>query len=253
MMIEKDLRILVVDDDHNMTMTFLDIVKTEGYEAEEAHSASEALNRIEDDSFDCVITDVKMSGTNGVDLFRAIKRLRPELPVVLMTAYAADSLVRAGLQEGALAVLNKPLDMKRMLGFLSSLQHDGAAVIIDDDLFFSEGLENALCHQGFAVTRTDDSQVMFEVLSSERQIILLDMKLNTITALNVLRDIRKQYRHLPVVWVTESREEMPPIVNATLRIGECICLEKPTDTQEIITVLTDLRHRNLKNILVHSD
>lgn len=252
-MIEKDLRILVVDDDHKMTMTFLDIIKTEGYEAEEAHSAPEALNIIEDDNFDCVITDVKMSGTNGVDLFRAIKRLRPELPVVLMTAYAADSLVSAGLEEGALAVLNKPLDMKRMLGFLSSLQHDGAAVIIDDDPFFSEGLENALRHQGFAATRTDDPQAMFKVLSRDRKIILLDMKLNTITALNVLRDIRKQYPHLPVVWVTGSCDEMPMVIKTTLRIGECICLDKPTDTQEVITILTDLHHRNLKNILVHSD
>ena len=122
---EDKLRILVVDDDHMMARTIVDILKVKGHEAEAVHSGSEALEKVtqgsfgsaqdrpfgsahrheprhkysrwysrwQDRPFDCVLTDIKMPGVNGVDLYRAIKARRPDLPVVLMTAYSADRLV----------------------------------------------------------------------------------------------------------------------------------------------------------------
>ena len=120
------LRILVVDDDPSMAKTLVDIFKVKGHQAEAAHSGPEALAKVaqgsfgsahrheysrwQDRHFDCVLTDVKMPGVNGVELYRALKARQPDLPVVLMTAYSTDRLVEEGLGEGAIAVLTKPLD-----------------------------------------------------------------------------------------------------------------------------------------------
>ena len=99
------LRILIVDDDRKMAKTLVDILKVKGYEAEAAHSGPDALDRLNKGRFDCLLTDIKMPQMNGVELYRAIKAMQPDLPVVLMTAYSTDNLVQEGLEEGAIATL----------------------------------------------------------------------------------------------------------------------------------------------------
>jgi DNA-binding NtrC family response regulator len=82
-----ETHILIVDDDRRMARTLVDILKIKGYCAEEAHSVNEALKKARNRTFDCILTDIKMPGMNGVELFRAIKSSQPQIPVVMMTAY----------------------------------------------------------------------------------------------------------------------------------------------------------------------
>ena len=123
------LRILVVDDDRTMAKTLASIFRVKGYEAVVAHSGSEALNKIADGpfgyarngSFDCVLSDIRMPDMDGVELYRAIKARRPDLPMVLMTAYSTNRLVKEGLEEGAMAAFTKPVDIDALLALFSSL------------------------------------------------------------------------------------------------------------------------------------
>jgi DNA-binding NtrC family response regulator len=114
----QNLRILIVDDDHSMARTLADIFNFKGYEAEVAHSGAEALEKMAGNSFDFVFSDIKMSDTSGVELYKAIKKMRSDLPVALMTAYSTDDLVKEGVTEGVVAVLTKPLDIDCLFRFL---------------------------------------------------------------------------------------------------------------------------------------
>ena len=116
------LRILVVDDGPSMAKTLVDIFKVKGYQAEAAHSGPEALAKMTQAHFDCVLSDVKMPGINGVELYRAIKARQPDLPVVLMTAYSTDSLVKEGLEEGVIAALTKPLEIEELFQLLTKVR-----------------------------------------------------------------------------------------------------------------------------------
>ena len=118
------LRVLIVDDDPRMAKTLKDILTVKGYEADVAHSGPEALEKTAETHFDCLLSDIKMPGINGVELFRAIRKTRPDLPVVLMSAYAHDELVKDGLEEGVIAVLAKPLDINALLSFFSTLRKE---------------------------------------------------------------------------------------------------------------------------------
>ncbi len=109
------MNILIVDDDFNITKTLVDILNVLGHQAEAASSGLEALERIEGASYDWLLTDVKMPGMNGVELIQAARILRPELQVVMMTAYTTADLVQEGLKAGAVAALNKPLDIPNLL------------------------------------------------------------------------------------------------------------------------------------------
>ena len=63
----ENLNILIVDDDRRMAKTLVDILKVKGFETESAHSGSEAMDKVKEGHFDCVMTDIKMPEMNGVD------------------------------------------------------------------------------------------------------------------------------------------------------------------------------------------
>lgn len=243
------LSILVVDDDRMMARTIMDILKVKGYQTEAAHSGPQALEKMASTSFDCVLTDIKMPEVNGVELYRAIKTRRPDLPVVLMTAYSTDRLVEEGLEEGAIAALTKPLDINCLLCFFSSLRKERSIAIVDDDPQFCKTLGDVLRMRGFAVTQVSDPHSVVERLGADGQVVLLDMRLNNISGLGILREIREQHPHLPVVLVTGYREEMASAIEAALKIGAYTCLHKPLEIEHLLQLLAEIRRQELSRVL----
>jgi DNA-binding NtrC family response regulator len=115
-------RILVVDDDHGMVETLADILELHGWETIKAYDGAQAIKLSQEEDVDVVLMDIRMPRVNGADALRAIKAARPTLPVVLITAIAAQELLTQAEQDGALRILKKPLDLKLLLSVL-----DGAA------------------------------------------------------------------------------------------------------------------------------
>lgn len=244
------LRILVVDDDRRMAKTLADIFRTGGYDTEAANSGREALDKVQKGHFDCVLTDIKMPDINGVELCRAIKATRPDLPVVLMTAYSTDELVNRGLEEGAIAALTKPLDINLLLGFFSSLYEERSIVIVDDDPEFAKTLRDLLQARGFRVTPVADPQDVVERIRVDGQVVLLDMKLDSVKGLAALKEVRDRYPHLPVILVTGYREEMAQAIEAALKIGAYTCiLYKPLQIEELLQAVSETRHQELRRVL----
>ena len=243
------LRILVIDDDRRMAKTLVDILNVNDIEAEIAHDGREALEKVEKQDFVCVLSDIKMPQMNGVDLFWAIRDSQPELPVVLMTAYSTDTLVREGLSDGVIAVLNKPLDINLILNFFSSLRKEHSIVIVDDNPKFCKTMGDILRSRGFAVTEISDPNGVIKTLKPNNQVVLLDMKLNSINGLDVHKKIRALYPQLPVVLVTGYREEMTSAIKAALEISAYTCLYKPLQIEELLQVITEIRHQELAKVL----
>jgi CheY-like chemotaxis protein len=103
-------RILIADDEPSILQSLGDILKGSGCKVEFAHDGLEAVEAATKDSFDLVISDIKMPKMSGYEVYASIKSTFPETSVILMTAYGYDpthSIVRAR-QEGLEAVLYKP-------------------------------------------------------------------------------------------------------------------------------------------------
>jgi len=242
-------RILIVDDDKRMAKTLMDILKVKGYEAEAVYSATAAVEKVKKSSFDCVLTDIKMPEMNGIELNNAIKDMNPDLPVVLMTAYSNDKLVKEGLEQGAIASLIKPLDINLLLSFFSSLRKEISIVIVDDDPQFCKTLGDILQERSFAVIWLTNPADLGDILECDAQVVLLDMKLNGTSGLEVLNGIRAQYPHLPVILVTGYREEMAQAIDSALKSGAYTCLYKPFEIEELLKVLSEIHHQQLGRIL----
>jgi DNA-binding NtrC family response regulator len=228
-----------------MVKTLQDIFRMKGYQAEVAGSASEALAKMESQQFDCVISDIKMPGTSGVELYRVIKARQPALPVVLITAYSADNLINEGLAEGVVAVLTKPLNLERLFKFLASLGQERSVVIVDDDPDFCKTLGDILQTKSFAVQQVTDPDHLLEQLKAEGQVVLLDMKLKDQNGLDVLRQIRERHPHLPVILITGYREEVAPALEVALQINAYTYLYKPLQIEELLQILTQIHHQEL--------
>jgi CheY-like chemotaxis protein len=112
--------ILVVDDNPSMADSLADILEVKGFTVRAAASGKEALEILREGPVDFLLTDVKMPEMNGLDLYRATRKLYPRLITVFMTAYAADDLIQQGMAEGVKTVLTKPLDIKFLLSFFSA-------------------------------------------------------------------------------------------------------------------------------------
>ncbi|MFQ5795416.1 MAG: response regulator [Candidatus Bipolaricaulia bacterium] len=119
---DTDLNVLVVDDDEAMTETLSDILGGQGYSVAIAHSGEQAISQVSAKAFDCILLDIKMSGMNGVEAFKAIKQVVPKAVVVMMTAYTFHELIEEAKREGVLKVLTKPIDIRWLMTFLQDLK-----------------------------------------------------------------------------------------------------------------------------------
>ena len=83
-------KILVVDDEQSMTQFLGIVLRKEGYQVTVTNNGKDALEKVRSDSYDAVITDIRMPGMDGIQLLEGIKKVDPTLPVVIMTAYASQ-------------------------------------------------------------------------------------------------------------------------------------------------------------------
>jgi two-component system response regulator HydG len=114
------IRILVVDDNPDMAETLADILELKGFTVHAAASGAEALEILRGQPVDILLTDVKMPGMNGLELYRETRKLYPRLITIFMTAYSADELIQQGMAEGVKTILDKPLDMNFLVRLLSA-------------------------------------------------------------------------------------------------------------------------------------
>ena len=150
------LRILIVDDDQSMVRTLVDILALKGHQTAAAFSASEAIDQVRLMTFNLVVSDIKMPEMDGIELYRELRRIQPGLPLLLMTAYTVEDRIRQGLTEGAIEVLQKPLDLPLLLDFLDTLPESPTVVVVDDDPDFCQTLSDILGHQGYQVVSITD-------------------------------------------------------------------------------------------------
>jgi two-component system, NtrC family, response regulator HydG len=246
------LSILIVDDDKRMTSTLADILTVAGYNTEQAGSAQIALEKVNQEDFDCILTDFRMPGMDGVAFHKLLHKEKPGLPVVLMTAFAADEIIQRGLDEGVVGVLNKPLDISQMLGFFAALAEHQTIAIVDDDSAFCKTLGEILNKRGFSTEIETNPHANMNLLVSDAQVVMLDMKLNSVSGLDILKGIRRGYPELPVLLITGYRAEMEESIRIAMENSAFTCLYKPLEINDLLLLLEDFQLKRLRSAITES-
>ena len=95
---------------------------------------------------------------------------------------------------------------------------------------------------------TDPHDVV-ERIGAKAQLVLLDLKLNSINGLDIFREIRRKHPYLPVVLVTGYREKLTSVIDEALKMDAYTCLYKPLQIEELIEVLRKVHHQELGRVL----
>ncbi|MGQ7868114.1 sigma-54-dependent transcriptional regulator [Sunxiuqinia sp. sy24] len=106
----KKIAILVVDDESSVRDSLYNWFIEDGYHVACAENAKVALNRLESESFDIVLADIKMPGMDGLEMLKRIKTIQQDAIVIMMTAFATVETAVQALKDGAFDYVTKPFD-----------------------------------------------------------------------------------------------------------------------------------------------
>ena len=104
-------RLLVVDDDQSMRAALYESLSSCGYEVETAENGADALVKFKEGQFAVVVTDMRMPMMSGMDVLRGVKKISPQTPVILITAYGTVNTAVEAMKEGAAEFIMKPFSL----------------------------------------------------------------------------------------------------------------------------------------------
>jgi DNA-binding NtrC family response regulator len=111
----KKLPILIVDDNQDACAMMAKLLSAFGYQTDVAYEGAAAMKLVEETEYGIAIIDYLMPGMNGVDLFREMRKVRPDLAGVFLTGHTTIDVVYPAIQAGILRILPKPADFEELI------------------------------------------------------------------------------------------------------------------------------------------
>lgn len=116
-----ELRVLIVDDDHDVLAANARFLRVNGLNVTVANQAASAIERLQEEPVDVIVTDLVMPGDNGIALARSARELLPFVPILFFSGYARVPDVVAAMRLGAVDFLEKPVEPEELLERLIAL------------------------------------------------------------------------------------------------------------------------------------
>jgi DNA-binding NtrC family response regulator len=113
-------RILVIDDELDMLMLLRMIIEDNtDFEVETTNNPSEALKLFSEKDYNLIISDLKMPGMDGIELFDELREIKPDIPVIIMTAYGSLETSEEAMKKGVADFITKPFRKDSILFTIS--------------------------------------------------------------------------------------------------------------------------------------
>lgn len=233
-------RVLVVDDEEGMRTTLAANLELEGYEVFEARDGAHALDLVKQQSFALVISDVRMPGLNGVETFREIKRVQPELTVVLMTAFALEKLIEEGIGEGVYTVIYKPFAMDHVARIVARALEARVILVVDDLPNLAESIVAGLQSVGLRADAVNDGRAAVQCAREQAvDVCVIDLVMPDPDGVKTCEQIRSLNKRITVIAMTGHA--VPEMINAVMSRGGYACLRKPFAMHELMCTIARAR------------
>ncbi|MEO1616338.1 MAG: response regulator [Planctomycetota bacterium] len=231
-------RILIVDDDEDIRANFSDILCELGYETSLAGDGESALQLVREKEYDVVLLDYQMPGMDGATLYDAIKKVRPSIAGIMVTAWAGSDGAQRARDAGTWEVLRKPVDIAELLGKIQLATAAPLVLVVDDDHAFCQMLWRLLNERRFrvAIAHTEEDGIR-QVSNSEYQVAIVDLKLGQGDGVNVIRRIQQAVPSTKTFLVSGNLRNA---ISASQEFEEAVIeavLEKPLKLESINRML----------------
>lgn len=233
--------VLIVDDEPDNCASLCDILQDFGYDVETATNGETALELIRNRSFDVALLDLRMPGMNGLELYREIRRLRPETVAIVLTAYASTDMARQIQTAGAWRILSKPLNVSGLFPLIDEAASQPLLMVVDDDHDLCASLWDVLREHGYRVSLAHSQGEARERLVDGRfRIILLDLKLPDGHGGSIMRLVRETSPDSRVVLISGYRDEAEEMLGeVTAEEPDAVCF-KPFEVPDLLQKIQTL-------------
>ena len=222
-----------------MLVTLAANLELDGFEVTTAASGPRALELLRRQDFDLVLSDVRMPGMDGVELLRRIRQTRPDFPVVLMTGFALEELVRDAIREGVFAVLPKPFEMSDVVAALTNAARGPIVLIIEGDSAHGSAIAEALRASNVrAAHHTVVEQALAVVREGSVDVCVVDMNLpaNGSALMDRIHEIDPS-----IVQIAIAGHDVPNLMRQAAAKGSFACMRKPLRPDDLLEVIARAR------------
>lgn len=243
---EKKKNILVVDDDRQLSYLLVDTLQTIGYNARGADSAKAALDIIDSEPIDLIISDIGMPRMDGFQLAARIRETHPHIRILLITGVATRESEEKALKENLCdGYIAKPFRIDRIEAMIErQLSSDtpatdpgpGRVLVVDDDENFLDAMVETVRNLGYRVEGVADSDAALSALRREgAEMVFADVSMPRMNGFDLLRVLKRNYPHMPVVMMTGHNLSEPAA--ETIRTTADAYLTKPFREERVKRVL----------------
>lgn len=109
------IRVLLIDDEVGYVNVLSNRLSKRGFEVGKANSGSEALQRLRQQDYDVAVLDLKMEDMDGIEILKILKKMVPELVVIMLTGHGSAEAAHEGIKEGAYDYLTKPCELEDLV------------------------------------------------------------------------------------------------------------------------------------------
>ncbi len=238
--------ILVVDDDTTLRSLLVDTLDAIGYHTSGASDGIEALQRLKEEKFDLMISDIKMPGVDGIALLRKVRRYYPDLPVLFITGVASPEVIGRASPDGFLA---KPFRISHIEELIEDTLKGKwektpkpihRVMVVDDDDLFREMLTEALRYNDYIPCAVmGGEEALRELENGSVDAVIADIKMPGMDGITLLKKIKGKYPKMPVILITAffSQDETELKFDGA---GPDGFLRKPFEVDNIINILQGL-------------
>ncbi|OGR51276.1 MAG: two-component system response regulator [Desulfobacula sp. RIFOXYB2_FULL_45_6] len=112
---KKVIDLLLVDDEKGYLNVLSNRLSRRSFNPTKAYSGTEAIQILRKNDFDVVVLDLKMEDMDGIEVLKVIKRMVPDLPVILLTGHGSHTAAKEGILAGAFDYLTKPCELVELM------------------------------------------------------------------------------------------------------------------------------------------
>jgi CheY-like chemotaxis protein len=226
---------LLEDDNLAFADNLAEILRGEGAEVAVAETPADAIALATRTQFDALVTDMRMPAMNGAELVHHMRQIDPGLPAIVVTAYTGEYDLLAASEEGLLAVLPKPVPIKRLVELLGAARRNGLVALVEDDVALADNLAEALRDRGFSAVRAHSIAEADRLGGLRPFAALVDLRMPGGPDGEALRRLLQRFPDLPILVMSAYKEAFPHA--ASLHF-----FPKPFETGAVLDVVEKLWH-----------
>ncbi|MBN1383290.1 MAG: response regulator [Elusimicrobia bacterium] len=253
-----EYKILAVDDEREIRELLSAELEQQGYVISTAKDGKECLEKIKDEKFDLILLDLQMPKLSGLQTLIEIKKIEPNVDVIIMTAHATVSTAVESLKTNAYDYVTKPFNFDELKHKIKKcLEKDfiekPKILIVDDDLIAADTLRDILTRENFQVTLAKNGKTAVEITKkSPPDLVLMDIMLPDISGWETCKIIKSNVKtsHIPIIFLTARMVKIEDEI-ASLKLGADDYISRPCDIDILVNRIRNTlnkteRIRNLK-------